>query len=99
MDDNSLLNEIGMAGQERLAGAHALVVGVGGLGSPVVLYLASATVEGQRWSSVRNLAARSWAPGPRDGRAAVEDLTKCCRRTAPADSGCAPSHRSGGRRE
>lgn len=39
-----LLNEIGIAGQERLAGGHALIVGAGGLGSPVALYLAAAGV-------------------------------------------------------
>jgi molybdopterin-synthase adenylyltransferase len=39
-----LLPEFGVEGQERLLGAHALVVGAGGLGSPVALYLASAGV-------------------------------------------------------
>jgi len=39
-----LLNEIGIPGQERLLAAHALVVGAGGLGSPVSLYLAAAGV-------------------------------------------------------
>jgi molybdopterin/thiamine biosynthesis adenylyltransferase len=39
-----LLPEIGIEGQERLLGAHALVIGAGGLGSPVALYLASAGV-------------------------------------------------------
>ncbi|WP_298933864.1 HesA/MoeB/ThiF family protein [uncultured Ramlibacter sp.] len=39
-----LLNEIGVEGQERLAASHALVIGAGGLGSPVVLYLGSAGV-------------------------------------------------------
>lgn len=39
-----LLNEIGMEGQERIQGAHALIVGAGGLGSPVALYLGSAGV-------------------------------------------------------
>lgn len=35
---------IGTAGQERLRGARALVVGAGGLGSPVIAYLAAAGV-------------------------------------------------------
>jgi len=39
-----LLPEIGIEGQERLLGAHALLIGAGGLGSPVALYLASAGV-------------------------------------------------------
>ena len=39
-----LLDEIGIEGQERLIGAHALVVGAGGLGSPVALYLGTAGV-------------------------------------------------------
>jgi molybdopterin-synthase adenylyltransferase len=39
-----LLNELGVEGQERLLAAHALVIGAGGLGSPVALYLASAGV-------------------------------------------------------
>lgn len=37
-----LLDDIGVEGQERLAAAHALVIGAGGLGSPVALYLGSA---------------------------------------------------------
>lgn len=39
-----LLDEIGIEGQQRLLDAHALVIGAGGLGSPVALYLASAGV-------------------------------------------------------
>jgi adenylyltransferase/sulfurtransferase len=39
-----LLPEIGIEGQERLLASHALVIGAGGLGSPVALYLASAGV-------------------------------------------------------
>jgi molybdopterin/thiamine biosynthesis adenylyltransferase len=39
-----LLNDIGIEGQERIMGGHALVVGAGGLGSPVTLYLGSAGV-------------------------------------------------------
>lgn len=37
-----LLDEIGVEGQERIRGAHVLVIGAGGLGSPAALYLASA---------------------------------------------------------
>lgn len=39
-----LLPEIGIEGQERLLASHALVIGAGGLGSPIALYLASAGV-------------------------------------------------------
>ncbi|MBI5751018.1 MAG: molybdopterin-synthase adenylyltransferase MoeB [Hydrogenophilales bacterium] len=39
-----LLNEIGVEGQAKLLAAHALVVGCGGLGSPIALYLAAAGV-------------------------------------------------------
>ncbi|APW37205.1 molybdopterin biosynthesis protein MoeB [Rhodoferax koreense] len=39
-----LLDEIGIEGQERLLAARALVIGAGGLGSPVALYLATAGI-------------------------------------------------------
>ncbi len=39
-----LLDEVGIEGQERILAAHALVIGAGGLGSPVALYLGSAGV-------------------------------------------------------
>jgi len=39
-----LLPEIGIEGQQRLLGSHALLIGAGGLGSPIALYLASAGV-------------------------------------------------------
>jgi len=52
MDDNQLLRysrhillpQIGVEGQERLLAAHALIIGAGGLGSPIALYLAAAGV-------------------------------------------------------
>ena len=39
-----LLQELGVDAQERFAAAHALVVGVGGLGNPVAQFLAAAGV-------------------------------------------------------
>lgn len=39
-----LLDEIGIAGQQRLVDASALIIGAGGLGSPAAIYLASAGV-------------------------------------------------------
>jgi molybdopterin-synthase adenylyltransferase len=52
MDDNQLLrysrhillDELGIEGQQALLASHALVIGAGGLGSPVALYLATAGV-------------------------------------------------------
>lgn len=52
MDDQALLRysrqimlpEVDIEGQQRLNDAHALVIGAGGLGSPVALYLAAAGV-------------------------------------------------------
>lgn len=39
-----LLDEIGIEGQTRLLQSHAVVIGAGGLGSPVALYLGTAGV-------------------------------------------------------
>ncbi len=39
-----LVPEVGLAGQERLANARVLCVGAGGLGSPVIAYLAAAGI-------------------------------------------------------
>ncbi len=52
MDDDQLLRysrqimlpAVGIEGQERLRAAHALIIGLGGLGSPVSMYLAAAGV-------------------------------------------------------
>ena len=52
MNDNQLLRysrhillpKIGYEGQEKLVNSHALIVGAGGLGSPVALYLAASGV-------------------------------------------------------
>ena len=39
-----LLDEVGIEGQQRLLDSHALIVGAGGLGSPVAMYLAASGV-------------------------------------------------------
>jgi molybdopterin/thiamine biosynthesis adenylyltransferase len=39
-----LLDDVGVDGQDRIAASSALIVGAGGLGSPVALYLAAAGV-------------------------------------------------------
>lgn len=39
-----LMPEVGLEGQERLKGSSVLVIGTGGLGSPVLMYLAAAGV-------------------------------------------------------
>src|SRR5512147_1659269 len=39
-----LIPEVGLEGQRKLKGASALIIGTGGLGSPVALYLAAAGV-------------------------------------------------------
>jgi len=52
MDDDQLLRysrqillpQIGIEGQQRLLSSHALIIGVGGLGSPVATYLAASGV-------------------------------------------------------
>src|SRR5512141_3162375 len=39
-----LIPEVGLEGQRKLKGSSALIIGTGGLGSPVALYLAAAGV-------------------------------------------------------
>ena len=39
-----LLPQIGIEGQQKLLAAHALIIGIGGLGSPVATYLAASGV-------------------------------------------------------
>ena len=39
-----LLNDVDLEGQERLKRSHVMVLGIGGLGSPVALYLGAAGI-------------------------------------------------------
>ena len=39
-----LLDQIGVEGQQKFLGSHALIIGAGGLGSPAAIYLAAAGV-------------------------------------------------------
>ncbi len=39
-----LLDDLGVEGQQRLLDSHALIIGAGGLGSPVAMYLAASGV-------------------------------------------------------
>ena len=39
-----ILKEIGVKGQKKLLGAKVLIIGAGGLGAPVAMYLAAAGV-------------------------------------------------------
>jgi molybdopterin/thiamine biosynthesis adenylyltransferase len=41
---NILLDNVDVVGQEKLLASHVLVVGIGGLGSPIVQYLAAAGI-------------------------------------------------------
>ena len=44
-----LIPDVGMEGQRKLKAASVLIIGTGGLGSPVALYLAAAGI-GVTWS-------------------------------------------------
>ncbi|MDH5485844.1 MAG: ThiF family adenylyltransferase, partial [Gammaproteobacteria bacterium] len=39
-----LLPQFGIEGQQKLLDAHVLIIGLGGLGSPVAMYLAAAGI-------------------------------------------------------
>ena len=76
-----LLDEIGIEGQERLLAAHALIVGAGGLGSPVAMYLASAgighiTLVDDDTVDLTNLQRQIAHTTARIGMAKVDSATK-----------------------
>ncbi|MDH4134821.1 MAG: molybdopterin-synthase adenylyltransferase MoeB [Gammaproteobacteria bacterium] len=74
-----LLEEIGIEGQQRILDGHALVIGAGGLGSPVALYLGSAgigqlTVVDHDTVDVTNLQRQIAHSMERVGRPKVESI-------------------------
>jgi molybdopterin/thiamine biosynthesis adenylyltransferase len=84
-----LLEEIGVEGQERLAAAHALVIGAGGLGSPVALYLGSAglgriTLVDADTVDVTNLQRQIAHAQDRVGQAKVDSARKAIHALNPA---------------
>ncbi len=83
-----VLREVGGQGQQKLKAARVLIVGAGGLGSPVLLYLAAAGVGtlgiiDDDTVSIDNLQ-RQVAHGTSDaGRAKVESAAETIRRINP----------------
>jgi molybdopterin/thiamine biosynthesis adenylyltransferase len=84
-----LLEEIGVEGQERLAASHAVVIGAGGLGSPVALYLGSAglgriTLVDADTVDVTNLQRQIAHAQDRVGQAKVESARAAIHALNPA---------------
>ena len=76
-----LLEEIGIEGQQRILDAHALVIGAGGLGSPVALYLGSAgvgqlTIVDHDTVDVTNLQRQIAHTQDRVGQAKVDSIVQ-----------------------
>ena len=83
-----LLGEVGGMGQERLRQASVLVVGAGGLGSPLLLYLAAAGVGriglvDDDVVSLSNLQRQIAHTTARIGMAKVESAAKAAREVNP----------------
>ena len=78
-----LLDDVGIEGQQRWLDARALVIGAGGLGSPVALYLATAgigsltLVDGDTVELEVELGRMSSRAGKGHGRASVAGETAC----------------------
>ena len=77
-----LLDELGIEGQQRLLGARALVIGAGGLGSPVLMYLGTAgvgtiTVVDHDTVDVTNLQRQIAHTLARVGRPKVDSAAQC----------------------
>ena len=54
-----VLKEIGIKGQKKLSESKVLVIGAGGLGSPAIMYLASASVKSSKTNNTYNRENRS----------------------------------------
>ena len=85
---NILLTEVGGAGQARLRAARVLIVGAGGLGSPLALYLAAAgigtlgLVDDDR-VELSNLQRQVAHTTDRVGMAKVDSAAAACRAINP----------------
>ena len=84
-----LLEEFGIDGQSRIDAAHALIVGVGGLGSPVALYLAAAgvgriTLVDDDTGDLTNLPRQSAPTTGRVGMSKVESAAQAMREINPS---------------
>lgn len=84
-----LLDELGIEGQERIRRARALVIGAGGLGSPVALYLGSAgigrlTLVDDDAVDLTNLQRQVAHTHDRIGQAKVESARAAVLAIAPA---------------
>lgn len=83
-----LLEEFGIDGQARVSAGHALVIGAGGLGSPVLLYLAAAgvgriTLVDDDEVDLTNLQRQIAHDTSRVGMAKVESAAEAMRRINP----------------
>ena len=88
---NILLAEVGGAGQARLKAARVLIVGAGGLGSPLALYLAAAGVGtlglvDDDQVDLSNLQRQVAHTTDRVGMAKVDSAAAACRAINPAVS-------------
>lgn len=83
-----VLRDVGAQGQQKLKAARVLVIGAGGLGSPVLLYLAAAGVgtigiiDDDR-VSIDNLQRQIVHTSPRAGMLKVESAAKAIRAMNP----------------
>ena len=74
-----MLPDFDLEQQERLADSHVLIVGCGGLGSSLALYLAAAGV-GEDFASANPFSAAAWAPSrsPSSSRAPANWVSESC---------------------